>query len=99
MTTILQILAMALGVAAGLAALGFWFWMLIDCLRHENRSGEDRIVWLIVIVATKLIGALVYYFVRRPDEWGQEGPPDPEPNPANDIIVDTFPELAEALGA
>ncbi len=38
-------------------------------------------------------------FVRRPDEWGQEGPPDPEPNPANDIIVDTFPELAEALGA
>ncbi len=38
-------------------------------------------------------------FVRRPEEWGPEGPPDPEPNPANDIIVDTFPELAAALGA
>lgn len=38
-------------------------------------------------------------FVRRPSEWGHEGPPDPEPNPANDIIVDTFPELAEVLGA
>ena len=38
-------------------------------------------------------------FVRRPDEWGKEGPPDPDPNPANDIIVDTFPELAGALGA
>ncbi len=37
-------------------------------------------------------------FVRRPDEWGTEGPPDPEPNPQHDIIVDTFPELAEALG-
>lgn len=37
-------------------------------------------------------------FVRRPDEWGAEGPPDPEPNPQHDIIVDTFPELAEALG-
>ena len=37
-------------------------------------------------------------FVRRPDEWGPAGPPDPEPNPAHDIIVDTFPELAEKLG-
>ena len=37
-------------------------------------------------------------FIRRPDEWGAEGPPDPEPNPQHDIIVDTFPELAEALG-
>lgn len=37
-------------------------------------------------------------FVRRPGEWGPEGPPDPEPNPQHDIIVDTFPELAEAVG-
>ncbi|NKC17116.1 MAG: hypothetical protein GKR94_34445 [Gammaproteobacteria bacterium] len=36
-------------------------------------------------------------FVRRPDEWGTEGPPDAEPNPAHDIIVDTFPQLYEAL--
>lgn len=37
-------------------------------------------------------------FVRRPDEWGAEGPPDPEPNPEHDIIVDDFPGLAKALG-
>ncbi len=37
-------------------------------------------------------------FVRRPDEWGAEGPPDPKPNPENDIIVDTFPDLAAAVG-
>ncbi|MEM7069719.1 MAG: HAD family hydrolase [Pseudomonadota bacterium] len=37
-------------------------------------------------------------FVRRPDEWGPPGPPDPEPNPQHDIIVDTFPQLADALG-
>ena len=36
-------------------------------------------------------------FVRRPDEWGPPGPPDPEPNPQHDIIVDTFPELADVL--
>lgn len=36
-------------------------------------------------------------FVRRPDEWGPEGPPDPEPNPHHDFIVDSFPELDDAL--
>jgi 2-haloacid dehalogenase len=38
-------------------------------------------------------------FVRRPDEWGPEGPPDPEPDPRHDIIVASFPELVEKLGA
>jgi 2-haloacid dehalogenase len=37
-------------------------------------------------------------FVRRPDEWGAAGPPDPIPNPANDLIVDGFGELAERVG-
>ena len=37
-------------------------------------------------------------FVRRPDEWGAAGPPDPDPNPHYDIIVDSFPDLARQLG-
>ena len=37
-------------------------------------------------------------FVRRPDEWGDEGPPDPEPNPEHDLIVDSFPALAQTFG-
>ena len=36
-------------------------------------------------------------FVKRTDEWGPAGPPDPEPNPNHDIIVDSFPELARSL--
>jgi 2-haloacid dehalogenase len=36
-------------------------------------------------------------FVRRPTEWGPAGPPDPTPNPACDLIVDGFAELASAL--
>jgi 2-haloacid dehalogenase len=38
-------------------------------------------------------------FVRRPAEWGHVPSPDPIPNPRHDIIVDSFPELAQALGA
>jgi len=37
-------------------------------------------------------------FVRRPDEWGPPGPPDPKPNPIHDIVVDDFGELAARLG-
>lgn len=36
-------------------------------------------------------------FVRRPLEWGSSGPPDPDPNPIHDIVVDDFPGLAHAL--
>ena len=36
-------------------------------------------------------------FVRRPLEWGPEGPPDPLPNRAYDHVVDTFDELADAI--
>jgi 2-haloacid dehalogenase len=37
-------------------------------------------------------------FVRRPDEWGAAGPPDPEPDSHHDIIADDFPDLARQLG-
>ena len=36
-------------------------------------------------------------FVKRPNEWGPSGPPDPSPNPNNDIIVDTFTDLVKRL--
>ena len=37
--------------------------------------------------------------VRRPDEWGgAEGLESPPPDKPHDIVVDSFPELAEALG-
>lgn len=38
-------------------------------------------------------------FVRRPDEWGPEGPPDPCPNMAYDFVEDGFPALTQRLAA
>lgn len=38
-------------------------------------------------------------FVKRPDEWGPAGPPDPTPNPAHDIVAVDFGDLARQLGA
>jgi 2-haloacid dehalogenase len=36
-------------------------------------------------------------FVRRPEEWGPAGPPDPNPNRAYDVVVDGFAELGQRL--
>jgi 2-haloacid dehalogenase len=39
-------------------------------------------------------------FVRRPLEWGEGGPAEREPGPDEvDLVVDSFPELAERLDA
>lgn len=38
-------------------------------------------------------------FVRRPQEWGPAGPPDPHPHPDCTIVVDDFSTLAQHFGA
>jgi Phospholipase_D-nuclease N-terminal len=51
---------------AFLLATVFWVWMIVDCAQNEP-PGNDKIVWIIIIVFTHWIGALLYYFVRRPN--------------------------------
>ena len=36
-------------------------------------------------------------FVQRPDEWGPEGPPEPNPNMAYDFVEDSFDGLVRRL--
>ncbi|HUJ10858.1 MAG TPA: PLD nuclease N-terminal domain-containing protein [Verrucomicrobiae bacterium] len=65
---IVFVLALGLGMFALIAAIfGFWIWMLIDCIKHEASEGNDKIIWVLVIIFTNWIGALIYYFVRRPE--------------------------------
>jgi len=44
-------------------ALGFWLWMLIDCL--SRRKFEDKLVWVVVVVLLNVIGAILYYFLVK----------------------------------
>jgi len=45
-----------------LVLMGFWIWMIIDCATKEK--GNDRIVWVIIVVFTNVLGAAIYFFVR-----------------------------------
>ncbi len=45
-------------VFAGLV-LGFWIWMLVDCVR---RKFEDRILWVILMLFFGIPVSIVYFF-------------------------------------
>ena len=50
----------------GLLATVLWIWMLIDCVTKEPSEGNDKIVWILVIVLVGTLGALIYLIARRP---------------------------------
>ncbi len=68
--------------AVGLAATVFWVWMIIDCATKESAEGNDKVVWILIIVFTHWIGAAIYYFVRRPQRIAQFAAPH---SPKNEL--------------
>ncbi len=63
----------ALFFLLAVAGLVFWIWMIVDCATNEPSEGNDKIVWILIIVLTQIIGALIYYFVRRPKRIAEFG--------------------------
>jgi type VI protein secretion system component VasK len=61
----LFILLILLVIVVALAGSAFWIWMLVDCGTNKRISDSQRIVWLLVIIFTHLLGALIYFFVGR----------------------------------
>lgn len=53
-------------IAVALLGTVFWVWMLIDCAIHEPNEGNEKIVWILIILFTHFLGAAIYFFARRP---------------------------------
>lgn len=58
---------MLITIAVGFLGTAFWIWMIIDCANNEPDEGNDKIVWILVIVLTGFLGVAIYYFARRPN--------------------------------
>ncbi len=43
----------------------FWIWMLIDCAINKRTSDSQKLLWILVIFFTHLLGALLYFFLGR----------------------------------
>jgi hypothetical protein len=50
----------------GIGGLVLWIWTLIDCINNETDDSNERVIWVVVIAAAQLIGALIYLIARRP---------------------------------
>jgi hypothetical protein len=50
-----------------------WIMMIIDCATKEPSEGNDKLIWILIIVLTHWIGALIYLIVRRPKRIEQFG--------------------------
>jgi hypothetical protein len=48
----------------GLVAFALWLWALVDAIRNPALDSTMRIVWVVVIVVTQFLGALLYLIMR-----------------------------------
>jgi multisubunit Na+/H+ antiporter MnhB subunit len=60
-------------VLLAIAGTVFWIWALIDCATKEPNEGNQKVVWILVIVFTHFLGAVLYVLIRRPDRVRQFG--------------------------
>ena len=65
----------------GIAAFAFWLWMLIDCATKCPSADNKKLIWVLVIIFTHAVGAIIYYFVQRPKNPAAETPPTSGPPP------------------
>ncbi len=77
-------------IVLGIALFALWLWMLVDCAQAPEPPGDSnhRLVWILILVFTGWIGALLYFFlVRRPriaasrPRYPRGFPPPPPPRP------------------
>lgn len=54
-------------IFAGLAIFAFVFWilMLVDCVKRKFKDDTEKIIWVLVVIFTYFVGALIYYFVVK----------------------------------
>ena len=68
------IFSLVVGLVA-LAAFAFWLWMLIDVITKCPSEENKKVIWILVVIFTGIIGAIVYYFVQRPKNLPSGPPP------------------------
>lgn len=53
-----------MGFILGLVIAVFCIMQIIDCLK-SNFSGNNKIIWILVLIFLGPLGALIYYFVGK----------------------------------
>jgi hypothetical protein len=41
-----------------------WIWMIVDCAKRKKFRNGDRVMWILLLVLTYIIGMILYYFME-----------------------------------
>jgi hypothetical protein len=64
-----EVIFSLLFLAVGVGSIVFWIYALIDAIRVPDDSryrAGTKVVWVLVIALTGVIGAIIYFAVGRP---------------------------------
>ena len=73
MVGVFELLFVLAFLGVGVLGTVFWIWMLIEAATKEPSTGNDKVVWILIIALTHLVGAAIYFFVRRPQRIAATG--------------------------
>ena len=74
----------------------FWIWMLVDCITNKKIKGGSKVCWLLLILFTHVVGAVIYFFIassernpitaftyyyQRLAQFFKQNAPQPTPTP------------------
>ena len=64
---------MGVSILLSILSLALWIWMLVDCITNEPSGDNEKVIWILVLVFLQALGAIIYYFVRRPQRLAKYG--------------------------
>lgn len=58
-------LMMVVVAILAIVSLVVWIWALVNAIQNPALDGTMRIVWILVIVLTGIVGAIIYLLIGR----------------------------------
>jgi len=52
-------------IGLAIASFVFWIMMIVDAAKRKFPKSEEQIVWIVVLVVSGIVGAIVYYFLVK----------------------------------
>lgn len=63
---IFELMLVLVFLVTGLLGTVLWIWMLVHAILNQGLTDNERLIWVLVIVFTHAIGALIYLFIGWP---------------------------------
>lgn len=54
-----------IGFAIAVGSFVFWILMLVDVIQRKFKDPNEKIVWVLVIIFTHIVGAIIYWFLVK----------------------------------